>query len=319
MLWAITSYFNPSGFRRRLENYRIFRSRLPVPLLCVELSFTDRFELGPADADTLIQLRGQAVLWQKERLLNVGLRALPATCEAVAWVDCDVVFETAEWPQRAVEALRDYRLVQLFHARCNLERTAGSDRPEAGLVESQAVSLGYKLATGRATPDDVRRSDAPLALASTAGLAWAARRELLARHGIYDACILGTADRVMAAAALGRFDYGREAILMNGRQWQHYRLWSDPFFKSVQGRVGYVEGRAFHLWHGELSDRRYHERHEGLGRYNFDPFADVALDAGGPWRWNSDKPAMHNYVRDYFAQRDEDGVGRRADQASEPG
>jgi len=208
-------------------------------------------------------------------------------------------------------------LLALDYPRDRLEVIIASDVDNPTLGEQGAAAV-FGPQKG-ATPDDVRRSDAPLALASTAGLAWAARRELLARHGIYDACILGTADRVMAAAALGRFDYGREAILMNGRQWQHYRLWSDPFFKSVQGRVGYVEGRAFHLWHGELRDRRYHERHEGLGRYNFDPFADVALDAGGPWRWNSDKPAMHNYVRDYFAQRDEDGVGRRADQASEPG
>ena len=40
-LWAITCYFNPVGYRRRLENYRMFRQRLKVPLVAVELSFDE--------------------------------------------------------------------------------------------------------------------------------------------------------------------------------------------------------------------------------------------------------------------------------------
>jgi hypothetical protein len=35
---------------------------------------------------------------------------------------------------------------------------------------------------------------------------------------------------------------------------------------------------------------------------------DVALDAGGSWRWSSLKREMHAAVRGYFAQRLEDGA-----------
>ena len=309
-LHAITCYFNPAGYRRKHRNYQIFRRHLAVPLACVELSFTEDFELGPSDADVLVQIRGGAVLWQKERLLNLALRAVPPAYDAIAWVDADVVFERADWPDLAVDALRRHALVHLFHTRCNLTRAAATP-PAPGEVESQAVSLGFRLATGQATPDDVRESDAPLALASTAGLAWAARRDLLAQHGMYDACILGTADRVMAAAAIGRLDYGRDAILMNERQMLHYRAWGAPFHAAVRGRVGSIEGRTFHLWHGELRNRRYRERHDGLRRYGFDPFVDIALEGSGCRRWNTDKPDLHAYVRDYFGRRDEDGGGRR--------
>lgn len=313
MLWAVTCYFNPARYRRKLDNFRVFRGHLTAPLVCVELSFGDDFALGPGDAETVIQLRGGSVLWQKERLLNIALAALPASCEAVAWVDCDVIFERSDWPDLARRALRDRPLVQLFETRCNLARTAGIDPIDLRQVESQALSLGYKLASGTATPDDVRRSDAPLTLASTAGVAWAARRDLLARHGLYDACILGTADRVIASAAIGRFDYGRDVILMNDRQFTHYRAWGEPFSGAVQGKVGYIEGRAYHLWHGALEDRRYHERHEGLRRHGFDPATDIVLDVSGCWRWSSDKPDMHAYVRTYFESRDEDGAGRVTD------
>jgi len=49
MLWAITSYFNPMGYKSRPANYRTFRKYLTAPLLAVELSFTGTFELQPGD------------------------------------------------------------------------------------------------------------------------------------------------------------------------------------------------------------------------------------------------------------------------------
>ena len=91
-LSAITCYFNPVGYRRRLENYRIFRQRLKAPLVTVELSFGGGFHLSSQDADILVQLRSPSILWQKERLLNVALKS-PGRCNKVAWLDCDILFE----------------------------------------------------------------------------------------------------------------------------------------------------------------------------------------------------------------------------------
>src|SRR5271169_6865582 len=74
-MWAITSYFNPIPYRRRSFNYHVFRRNLDLPLVTVELGFDGRYELTNKDADVLIQIDGGAVLWQKERLLNLALRA----------------------------------------------------------------------------------------------------------------------------------------------------------------------------------------------------------------------------------------------------
>jgi hypothetical protein len=41
--------------------------------------------------------------------------------------------------------------------------------------------------------------------------------------------------------------------------------------------------------------------------FQFDPGTDIALDDNGVWRWNSERAAMHDYVRGYFADRREDG------------
>ena len=59
-MWAITAYFNPVGYKRRLSNYRMFRANLGAPLATVELSFDGRFELTERDADLLIQIHGGA-------------------------------------------------------------------------------------------------------------------------------------------------------------------------------------------------------------------------------------------------------------------
>jgi hypothetical protein len=141
----------------------------------------------------------------------------------------------------------------------------------------------------------------------TTGLAWAARRSLLDRYGIYDAHVLGAGDRATACAAIGRFDSFTDAIVANSRQKQHYQAWGEPFFADVAGGLGVVDGRIFHLWHGDTRDRHYAERHREFARFGFDPYTDIALDANGCWEWSSDKPEMHRYMRDYFAVRKEDG------------
>ena len=104
-LWAITAYFDPFNKGHRLPAYREFRRRLAIPLIAVELSSHDQFHLGPDDADIVIHLSGGAVLWQKERLLNVALQALPAHVDAVAWLDCDLVFLRPDWPQALMRRL----------------------------------------------------------------------------------------------------------------------------------------------------------------------------------------------------------------------
>ena len=305
-LWAVTCYFNPAGYQRKLENFRTFRDRLTVPLIAVEQGFDGRFELGPGDADVVLRVRDGDVLWQKERLLNLGIKALPRACEAVAWLDCDIIFDEAGWAEESLRALERLELVHLFHERHNLPRDESLDRLADWTRRATSLSAVHKVTTGRASLGDLIQNNAQLDLGSTAGLAWACRRAVLDAHGLYDACILGGADRVMMCAGLGELAAGAQANHMNSRRMAHYLAWARPFFESVRGRVGAIPGRVFHLWHGDLRDRRYEERIDLLD--DLDPYTDVVADAGGCWRWNSDKPDLHAAVRRYFEARNEDGL-----------
>ena len=311
MLWAVTAYFNPAGYQTRLKNYRTFRKCLKAPLVAVEMSPEGRFQLQPNDAEVLVQLTGGDVLWQKERLLNIALKHLPADCDLVAWLDCDVVFHDNNWPERTRAALEKYRLVQLFSERCDLVAGADHDSPSPSAICSRYPARAYRIATGHYNPEEEKdRSGIFLPGFSTPGLAWAARRDLLERHGLYDARIVGGGDVAILCAALGEFAHFFGFHSMNERQLEHYRNWGQPLYAEVAGSVGYIGGRIFHLWHGEMRDRQYTMRQAGLLQAGFDPFLDIALDAGGLWRWNTNKPELHRYVRKYFALRNEDGPPR---------
>jgi hypothetical protein len=269
-------------------------------------------QLRDADADILIQIVGEDLLWQKERLLNIGLQALPPACRTIAWLDCDIVFERDDWGQGLTDALDRFALVQPFVTFSELSADAqfqNGHPPTASLGEGHSVA--YKLATG-ATVDELFRPGKGNRLNSgrTLGMGWAARRDLLERHGFYDACILGSGDKAMVLAALGRFELSR-SLDMNARQTAHYLAWAQPFFEAVHANIGYVDGRVYHLWHGDLKDRSHRLRHVNFARFGFDPFVDITLAPCGCWRWTVDKPELRAYMQEYFESRNEDGARRR--------
>lgn len=299
--WAITSYWNPVRYQRKYANYRLFRKHLDVPLVAIELAYESDFELRQEDADILIRVRGGDVLWQKERLLNLALRALPAACRDVAWVDCDIIFGRSDWRERTAQLLERASLVQLFSRvyRMPPDWTPGLQiPPDAELLYGSpyVIASGMPVATCMSTPASQ--------ISCGHGYAWAASRQLLGEYGLYDALVIGGADSAIARAAYGRFD---DALRLQALHRDHYLAWAQPFHQAVDSNVTFLDGDIFHLWHGKTVDRRYRARNEEFMRFQFNPFTDVMADRDGAWRWNSNRPDMHDYVRNYFTLRREDG------------
>lgn len=303
-LWAITCYFNPASYRRRLANYRLFRERLIVPLVTVELAYGDDFELDDKDAEVLVRLRGKDILWQKERLLNVALSALPDGCRNVVWLDCDVIFEADDWPSRTSLLLDHFMLVQPFS---HLYHSPGDWDPDKELPPGSELRRSAPFLIASGVPAATCIGTSAQQIGSVHGFAWAAARDLLRQHRFYDACIIGGGDSAMLRAAYGCFDDAVRLQQLNGRQRTHYLAWAETFHNAVRSNVGFVEGKVVHLWHGSMEHRRYADRYRGLARFRFDPFEDIAVDDNDAWRWNTNKSKMHDYVRGYFLSRREDG------------
>lgn len=304
-MWAITSYFNPARYKRRLSNYRIFRANLRAPLVTVELSFDGHFELSKEDADVLIQISGGAVLWQKERLLNLAIKSVPQNVRSIAWMDCDIVFERPDWVEEAKRQLSEVNIVQLFSDLIELD--ADSYQPNAKYHKLRPTGHGIASAinAGAITLDAATASLEALRL-FMCGMAWATRREILDDHGLYDAMIVGGGDTAMVHAIYGQFEKEIQLHHLNRARQEHYLKWARPHHRAIAGKIMNVSGRVYHLWHGKLINRHYHDRHRLLAGFDFDPDIDLRIGANGAWQWARSRPDLEEFLVNYFLNRAED-------------
>lgn len=301
-LWIVTSYFNPVGYRSRLHNYEVFSDHIRssgLPLMTIECAFgAAPFTLPSSPA--IMQVRSRDVMWQKERLLNLAIERLPATCTKVAWVDCDVLFDNPDWAATTSRLLDEHPVVQPYEVPTRLLRDGRT--PASNLPWKRSFAADYaadRLATH--THLHPRRDDT--------GLAWAARREILATHGIYDASIAGGADHLVAHAMCDDWEsHCIDRICgVDTSYRRHAQAWGRRFYPSIRGDIQYVEGGVRHLWHGDYFSRDYVGRHRALQRFEFDPRTDLRLGPSGCWEWASPKEELHRWVAEYFARRNEDG------------
>jgi hypothetical protein len=302
-LQLITAYFNPLGYQSKRRNYEAFKDaivRSDLQLLTIECAIgSDPFTLPPSPH--VMQVRAQHLMWQKERLLNLAIARLPARCTKVVWLDSDVLFENPQWAVETSKALDHCALVQPYATAIRLPQGADC-YGDVGIVKRGFAAV-YAESPQYARQGDRRRH-------GESGLAWAARRDVLTRCQLYDACVIGGGDHVMAHAMCGTLMSACiDRLLGAGTAHRaHFVRWAETFCATVQDKIGWVPGAALHLWHGERSNRRYSLRHRELERFAFDPHTDLRIGETGCWEWASDKPEMHRRVVDYFVDRQEDGV-----------
>lgn len=311
-LWGLTTYFNPMGASSRLANFRAFRERSRrqgLPLVAVELAFGD----GPfvlregIDAEILIQRRSTSVLWQKERLLNLGLAHLPTHCTGVVWADADVLFEDDDWVQQTSRLLEKYVVLQPYSACIRLPEGKRPEEYPSGELE-RTILQGNDNGTYSKSICS-RMSGFRPKFSGTTGYVWSARRAFLDQVGFYDRCIVGGADREMALAVLyrpGRIPE-KNTKIRYPRLRAHLDEWHRRVHGLVQRKVGYRPGAVHHLWHGSMVRRNYADRHSILEEHGFDPERDLELDDGGCFRFRSENPALVEAIGAYFESRQEDG------------
>ena len=211
-----------------------------IPVVCVELVIGDA---EPREIPCAHVVRGDErhLLWQKEAMINVGLRLLPPSIEHVAWVDHDILIDDPDWPAASVDLIGDRPIsVQPWGRMRYLDRTGRTIR--------QAESATAIAKSGRYP------STGP-------GAAWVARRrDLEAIGGIYASNIVGGGDLVWFHALSGmRVDFlKRQSLAVRAHQ--------EAWIAHVGGRSGYDchPAPARHIWHGDAKHRQYVTRDEIL-------------------------------------------------------
>jgi len=297
-LCVMACLFNIERENEKRVNFERFREpldRAGIPLVVVECAFGDT-TLTLGESPRALRVRAASALWQKERLLNAALPLVPARYTKIAWIDADILFENENWAVEASTRLNDVAVVQLAQSLIRLPRGVSEYSGDGFVWESFGSVYARE-------PNVMLRGN--FALHGHTGFGWAARREVIEAAGLYDGCVAGGGDHMMAHAFCGDWESRCMTRMMGARTawYQHAAQWASRVYPHVRARVGYVSGAALHLWHGELSSRRHMDRYRPLWDAGFDPARHLEADPQGCWRWRTINPSLVSGVGDYMEER----------------
>jgi hypothetical protein len=300
-LWIVSCIYNPMGYKSKSANYDKFIAPIQaggLKCLIVDCAVENGpFNLPPSD--NILRIRAPHVLWQKERLLNIAIQHLPPECTKVAWVDCDVVFSNPEWAVETSQRLDHCKVVQPFITAIRLPQGADTFSGEG----TKDYGFGYRYAARPDMPTEGRYNRH-----GHTGYAWAAHKDLMKEFGLYDFCIAGSADHIMAHAFAGEWDCVcvKKVFGDNVGHYRHFVDWATRIYPGVNAEIAYTDGSLLHLWHGDIVNRQYSDREKMLQRFGFDPTSDIELNEDKCWVWKGNRPDLHTWIKEYFALRKED-------------
>lgn len=295
-LAAVTCFYNPAGFHTLRANYDQFAEQFEAdtapPLFTVEIALSGQDFSIPA-GDRVLQLRAKHPLWFKENAINIAATRhdfIPDEFTAIAWLDCDLIFENPDWHAIAAEKLRDVPAVQCFRTITHLDRNGEPQQTRKGVVAHLAELDHMPAAYGDHPP----------------GGAWAAHREFFERFRLYEGNVNGGGDAMVHSAMMQNMEPGYLRLFENELLESHFQKWAEPVARHVRGQVDFVPGHIRHLWHGDKVNRQYKERCELLADFN--PETDIHHnEKTNLLEWATDKPEMHRRHVEYFEKRKEDG------------
>lgn len=287
---------NPVRYNSRLSLCRAFQRHMAcagVRLTLVELAYGERpFEVTEEGNPRHVQLRAGTELWHKENLINLGIERLPRDWKYVAWIDADIAFARPDWAQETMQLLQHYAIIQMFSHATDLGPNHEPLKTHAGFVYS--YQQGF--------PNDPRYE------IWHPGFCWAARRDAINVLGtLIDFAILGSADRHMAMALIGK-----AVKTLHQDLTENYRngvlAWETRAERYIQRNIGYMPGMIYHAWHGKKADRRYRDRWQVLIQNQYDPVVDLKRDWQGAWQLTDRSLGLREDIRAYFRARKEDSL-----------
>jgi hypothetical protein len=294
-LHVITVLSNPCQYARRYILAREFIARMEqednITLYVVELAYGNQsFYVTDAKNKRHLQLRCDIPLWHKENMINLGIRLLPPSWKAFAWIDADIEFESMTWASDALKVLNGSKdILQLFSHAVDMDK-----KKNAMCI---FPSFGFQLSKGTTYGGIGINMWHP-------GFAWACTRKAYERMGgLYEKGILGAGDHAMSLSFIGnsRGSYNAHAT-------DEYKKTVHEFEQRSAGlRVGYVPGVIRHHFHGSKKNRKYSERWKILVHNSYSPDLHITKNKHGLLIPTRDcPPKMLEEIVTYFQERNED-------------
>jgi hypothetical protein len=286
---VVLTYFNPACYKSRKANLEYMLVKLlnsPVnEIVLVTIKNSEPQLLLPLDSRIkLVQIETTSILFHKESLQNKGWKVANKMNPYILFLDTDIVFDKP-WTKQLMAELDKKDIVQAWHKATLLDRYGNPEKQEQSWASIATQKPNAQMVTS---------------FKAHTGFAWAFRRDFL--ESIEDLnihCVIGSGDQILARALLNTEIQSRHNYMK-----QSYENFTKRIQQNLTRGFGYLDGIIItHLYHGDLANRKYYERHLYLADINFNIseliVTDDIVEFKNPEKWN------HHFSK-YFAERNED-------------
>lgn len=299
----VSCFFNPTNSPYRIKAFNTFRK---------SIDHLNHRIIECVIGDAKPQLSGKNIqhvytkdlLWHKESLLNKAISELPKKYKYVFWVDADVIFTNKNWLVEGVKELREKNIIQPFQFCVHLDKDeyepSFNYNFEKGWVstENRHPKMWSSFCANHSINGYLASGSENYDKHGHVGFAWGARREILDVIPLYDRALIGGADHVIAHAAAGHINHKciQKSFTDN---LDEVNEWSRKFYKLVNGKIGYVKGDLFHIWHGDIEKRQYLKRIQ-----DFTPKTKKITKKDENGLYVNDDVEAKEYMEKYFDHRE---------------
>lgn len=299
----IACYFNPQKNPYRLIAFNKFYKTIKhLNHRIIECVIGDAIPELPNNS-SISKIYTKDLLWHKETLLNKIVSELPNNFKYVFWLDTDVIFSNKNWLVESVEQLETNNIVQPFEYCVHLDKDY--DEPDFDITheyeyvnnpKTRHRKMWRSFCANYVTTD--YSDDNNYDKHGHVGFAWGARRKILDSVPLYDRALIGGADHLIAHAAAGHILHTciKKSFTENLLEIEN---WSNKFYDVVKGKIGYVKGDLFHIWHGDISKRQYLKRIQDFTTISK---KITKKDINGMYISENDET---EYVKEYFNHRED--------------
>lgn len=297
-LGVVACYFNPCNYLSKFINFLDFYFKVKatdnIDIIIVEAySNSSIYSLKNSISNNLISIKSESVYWQKEELINMGMRKhIASGINKLCWLDGDIEFQNKNWSSNILEDLNQQDVVQVFS--------------ESNIIDSN----NFKMTTSESYVKQlISNNTHPLHRKGEIGYGYAYNSEILTTDLLYINAVVGGGDFLNILPFVN--DITTEQI-KNDRYFKNankhiigdYLTWYNKT-KKENIKLAYSDNKIRVAFHGDRKYRNYIKREKILKELNFNPYTDIVSEEFGELREiKNDK--LKVYLIRYFNERKED-------------
>jgi len=286
-------FYNPAGFTRILNNMLYVIKTLKeknIPHYVAECVFDNR---KPQIPNANLLVHSNSYMFYKEQLINNLEKIVPEQYTKLLIMDGDIIFDSPDWLDQVSMSLDINDIIQPYDKACWL-------MPGNKIIRSWKYSYAHALVKKTAITYQNLHIFHP-------GFAWAFKRSTFRElGGLYPNAIIGGGDMLFTFNFFTDVipDYWYKDAMVTTLPIQAWPTYHTKF-KKIAPKIGVIEIRALHLFHGLMLNRQYKTRYQKFADL-FDKQWDDYIVMNKDNLTEFKDPKLRHMLLPYFKERNED-------------